>query len=39
MDNVPVEYRKLGMQIEFANEKGIKKNFTVTSIDNGNNNL
>ena len=25
LDNVPKEYRKLGMQIEFANEKGSKK--------------
>ena len=35
LDNVPKEYRKLGMQIEFANEKGSKKKFQVTSIDNG----
>ena len=35
LDNVPAEYRKLGMQIEFANEEGSKRKFQVTSIDNG----
>ena len=34
LDNVPAEYRKLGMQIEFANEEGSKRKFQVTSIDN-----
>ena len=35
LDNVPSKYRKLGMQIEFANEEGSKRKFQVTSIDNG----
>mgnify|MGYP001463227070 FL=1 len=35
IDNVPVEYRKLGMQIEFANDKGTTRKFRVISVDNG----
>ena len=31
--NVPKEYRKMGIQIDFANEKGVKRKFTVTKID------
>lgn len=34
IENVPVEYRKIGMQIDFANESGIKRKFTVTKMDN-----
>ena len=34
IENVPEEYRKIGIQIDFANEKGIKRKFTVTKIDN-----
>ncbi len=34
IENVPVEYRKIGMQIDFANESGIKRKFTVSKMDN-----
>tara|TARA_B100000035_G_scaffold312913_1_gene325402 strand:+ start:85 stop:522 length:438 start_codon:yes stop_codon:yes gene_type:complete len=34
LENVPEEYRKVGIQIDFANEKGKKRKFTVTKIDN-----
>ena len=34
IENVPEEYRKTGIQIDFANEKGIKRKFTVTKLDN-----
>lgn len=34
LENVPEEYRRIGMQIEFANDKGIKRKFTVTKMDN-----
>ena len=27
LKNVPSEYRKVGLEIDFANEKGIKKNL------------
>ena len=32
-DNVPKEYSKIGMQIDFENDKGMKRKFRVTSID------
>ena len=34
LENVPEEYRRIGIQIDFANEKGIKRKFTVTKMDN-----
>jgi len=34
IENVPEEYRRVGIQIDFANDKGIKRKFTVTKIDN-----
>lgn len=34
IENVPVEYRKIGIQIDFANDKGKKRKFRVTNIDN-----
>ena len=32
-DNVPKEYSKIGMQINFENDKGMKRKFRVTNID------
>ena len=32
-DNVPKEYSKIGMQIDFENDKGLKRKFRVTNID------
>ena len=32
-DNVPKEYSKIGMQIDFENNKGIKRKFRVTNVD------
>jgi len=32
-DNVPKEYSKIGMQIDFENDKGMKRNFRVTNVD------
>jgi FKBP-type peptidyl-prolyl cis-trans isomerase SlyD len=32
-DNVPKEYSKIGMQIDFENDKGIKRKFRVTNVD------
>ena len=36
LENVPREYRKIGMQIDFANDKGVKRKFRVTKIDDKN---
>lgn len=36
VDNVPKEYSKIGMQIDFENEKGKKRKFRVTNIKNDN---
>ena len=36
LENVPKEYRKIGMQIDFANDKGVKRKFTVTKMDDKN---
>ena len=33
LENVPEEYRKVGIQIDFANDKGVKRKFRVTKID------
>jgi FKBP-type peptidyl-prolyl cis-trans isomerase SlyD len=33
VDNVPKEYSKVGMQIDFENDKGMKRKFRVTNID------
>ena len=33
IDNVPKEYSKIGMQIDFENDKGLKRKFRVTNID------
>ena len=33
VDNVPKEYSKIGMQIDFENDKGIKRKFRVTNVD------
>ena len=33
LENVPREYRKIGMQIDFANDKGVKRKFRVTKMD------
>ena len=33
LENVPKEYRKIGMQIDFANDKGVKRKFRVTKMD------
>ena len=33
-DNVPKEYSKIGMQIDFENDKGMKRKFRVTNVDN-----
>ena len=32
-DNVPKEYSKIGIQIDFENDKGLKRKFRVTNID------
>ena len=36
LENVPKEYRKIGMQIDFANDKGVKRKFRVTKMDDKN---
>ena len=36
LENVPQEYRKIGMQIDFANDKGVKRKFRVTKMDDRN---
>ena len=36
LENVPQEYRKIGMQIDFANDKGVKRKFRVTRMDDKN---
>ena len=36
LENVPKEYRKIGMQIDFANDKGVKRKFRVTKMDDTN---
>ena len=36
LENVPQEYRKIGMQIDFANDKGVKRKFRVTEMDDKN---
>ena len=36
LENVPEEYRKIGMQIDFANDKGVKRKFRVTKMDDEN---
>ena len=33
VDNVPKEYSKIGMQIDFENDKGMKRKFRVTNLD------
>ena len=33
LENVPQEYRKIGMQIDFENDKGMKRKFRVTNVD------
>lgn len=33
VDNVPNEYSKIGMQIDFENDKGMKRKFRVTNVD------
>ena len=33
IDNVPKEYSKIGMQIDFENDKGLKRKFRVANID------
>ena len=33
VDNVPKEYSKIGMQIDFENEKGMKRKFRVTNVE------
>jgi FKBP-type peptidyl-prolyl cis-trans isomerase 2 len=32
-NNVPKEYSKIGMQIDFKNDKGLKRKFRVTKVD------
>ena len=32
-NNVPKEYSKIGMKIDFENDKGLKRKFRVTNID------
>ena len=32
-DNVPKEYSKIGMEIDFENDKGMKRKFRVTNVD------
>ena len=36
LENVPQEYRKIGMQIDFENDKGVKRKFRVTKMDDRN---
>ena len=36
LENVPQEYRKIGMQIDFSNDKRIKRKFRVTKMDDKN---
>ena len=36
LENVPQEYRKIGIQIDFANDKGVKRKFRVTRMDDRN---
>ena len=36
LENVPEEYRKIGIQIDFANDKGVKRKFRVTKMDDKN---
>ena len=36
LENVPEEFRKIGIQIDFANDKGIKRKFRVTRMDDKN---
>ena len=36
LENVPQEYRKIGMQIDFENDKGVKRKFRVTKMDDKN---
>ena len=36
LENVPQEYRKIGMQIDFANDTGVKRKFRVTKMDDKN---
>ena len=36
LENVPQEYRKIGMQIDFANDAGVKRKFRVTKMDDKN---
>ena len=36
LENVPEEYRKIGMQIDFENDKGVKRKFRVTKMDDKN---
>jgi FKBP-type peptidyl-prolyl cis-trans isomerase SlyD len=36
VSNVPKEYSKIGMQIDFENEKGQKRKFRVTKIEGDN---
>ena len=36
LENVPEEYRKIGIQIDFANDKGVKRKFRVTKMDDRN---
>ena len=33
LENVPEEYRKIGIEIDFSNDKGIKRKFRVTKMD------
>jgi len=35
IDNVPPEFRHIGAEVEFQNDKGESRMFRVTSIDNG----
>lgn len=35
LDNVPAEYRRLGAEVEFENERGERLSFRVTRIENG----
>jgi FKBP-type peptidyl-prolyl cis-trans isomerase SlyD len=35
LNNVPPEYHRIGAQVEFQNEHGDRKTFTVTKIKNG----
>ena len=33
LENVPEEFRKIGIQIDFENDKGVKRKFRVTKMD------